>query len=67
MLILRRNVNEQILIGDNILITITDAGQGWAKVGIEAPRDIPVLRSELSAFTPDKEPDRNGAADHRTD
>ncbi len=50
MLVLSRKVGEKILIGTGanaISIIVVDVYQGKVKLGIEAPRDIPVFRSEL--------------------
>jgi len=51
MLILGRNPGQAILIGDNIVITIVSSKNGQVRVGIEAPREIPVLRKELKLLT----------------
>ncbi len=47
MLILNRKVDESIIIGDNIEIKILEIVDGKIKIGIEAPRDIRVLRKEI--------------------
>ncbi|MCI8843074.1 MAG: carbon storage regulator [Oscillospiraceae bacterium] len=47
MLILRRKPGEQLLIGDNIRITVMDVSEGGVRLAIEAPREITILRSEL--------------------
>jgi len=47
MLVLTRKANEQIQIGDNVVITILQVKGQLVRVGIEAPREIRVLRSEL--------------------
>lgn len=47
MLILTRKVGEKILIGENIEITILENNQGNIKIGIEAPKDVKVVRYEL--------------------
>lgn len=47
MLVMKRHVGERILIGDDIIITLTEAGGGWAKIGVEAPRHIAVDREEI--------------------
>ena len=47
MLVLTRKVGEKICIGENIFITVVDIDRGKIRLGIEAPRDIPISREEL--------------------
>jgi len=47
MLVLTRKLNQEIVIGDDIRITIVAVGGDQVKVGITAPRSIPVHRSEV--------------------
>jgi carbon storage regulator len=47
MLVLSRKLGEKIVIGDNITITIVDIDRGKIRLGIEAPRDVPIFRQEL--------------------
>ena len=47
MLVLSRKLGEKIMINDNICITVVDIDQGKIRLGIEAPRDIPIFRKEL--------------------
>jgi carbon storage regulator CsrA len=47
MLVLSRKVNEQILIGEAIKITILRVRGDAIRIGIEAPREVQVRRSEL--------------------
>lgn len=47
MLILTRKVNESILIGEVIRITIVEIQGDKVKLGIEAPRELSVLRDEI--------------------
>ena len=47
MLILRRRAGETLLIGDDIKITVMDVYEGGVRLAIDAPKSIPVLRSEL--------------------
>lgn len=47
MLVLSRNHGESIQIGEDITITVLEAGRKQAKLGINAPKHIPVDRSEI--------------------
>ena len=47
MLILARKSGENILIGDNIVIKIIDISKGMVKLGLDAPKDMLILREEL--------------------
>ncbi|EAJ6838116.1 carbon storage regulator CsrA [Campylobacter coli] len=47
MLILSRKENESIVIGEGIEIKIVQTGKGYAKIGIDAPKSLMILRKEL--------------------
>ena len=47
MLVLTRRKNESIIIGDNITVTICDVRGDRVRLGIAAPKDIPVHRMEV--------------------
>lgn len=49
MLILQRKAGESLRIGDNITISIQAVENGRVRLAIDAPTDIPILRSELIA------------------
>lgn len=50
MLVLSRKTRQQIRIGDDITVTILVVKGQVVRVGIEAPRDVRVLRAELPVF-----------------
>lgn len=47
MLVLTRKLEESIVIGQDITITILSIEKDKVKIGIIAPREIPVVRKEL--------------------
>lgn len=47
MLVLSRKRNESIQIGDDVRITIVDIRGDKVRVGIAAPKEIPVHRQEV--------------------
>jgi len=47
MLILARKVNERIIIGDDIEISVVDIKGDQVKLGINAPRSVKVYRQEV--------------------
>ena len=49
MLILQRKAGESLLIGDGIEITVLSVDSGRVRLAIEAPKSVPILRSELKA------------------
>jgi carbon storage regulator len=53
MLVLSRLEGQVITIGDNIRVTIVEVRGGKVRVGIDAPRDLQVLRAELVEQTPE--------------
>jgi carbon storage regulator len=47
MLVLTRKVGEKIRIGDNVTVTLVRIQGDKVRLGIEAPRDVPVHREEV--------------------
>ena len=47
MLVLARKVDQSIVIGDNIVVKVVSVEGGIVKLGIDAPKDISIMRSEL--------------------
>jgi carbon storage regulator len=47
MLALARRVNESIIINDNIEVTILEIKGDQIKIGVSAPKSVPVYRKEI--------------------
>lgn len=47
MLVLKRSVDERILIGDEIVITLCRTVKGAAYIGVDAPKEVAVDREEI--------------------
>ena len=47
MLIITRKKGESLMIGDDIEITISKIEDGRVKIGIQAPKEVTILRKEL--------------------
>lgn len=50
MLVLSRKEAERIRLGDSIVITVVRIGGDKVRLGIQAPKDMLVLRDELEPF-----------------
>ena len=53
MLVLSRKLNETILIGDNVRVTLLGIEGDKIKIGVDAPRDVKIFREELVEATKD--------------
>lgn len=51
MLVLTRRIGEVLLLSNGVRIVVTDVKPGRVKLGIEAPREVNVMRAELCAET----------------
>jgi carbon storage regulator len=47
MLVLTRKANESIMIGDNIEVSVLSVLGEKVRLGIQAPREVPVFRKEV--------------------
>jgi carbon storage regulator len=47
MLVLSRKTNEKIMIGDDIVITVAEIRGTSVRLGIDAPKHVPIARDEL--------------------
>jgi len=63
MLVLARKLDESIVIGDNIVVKVVSIENGVVKLGIDAPKDVSIMRNELL----EEVKEQNRAAVHVTD
>lgn len=49
MLVLSRKRNESVVINDQIVVTVIEVRGDKVRLGIQAPRDVPIHRSEVMA------------------
>lgn len=47
MLILTRRISESLMIGDQVKVTVLGVKGNQVRIGIEAPKDVPVHREEI--------------------
>ncbi len=47
MLVLSRKLGEKVVIGENVTLTVVKIDGDKVRLGIEAPRDVPIVRTEL--------------------
>jgi carbon storage regulator len=47
MLILTRNAGEKIMLGDDIQVTVLGISGKQVRIGVSAPKDVPVYRQEI--------------------
>lgn len=60
MLILTRKVGEVIMIGEDIVVKVLGVRSGQVKIGIEAPRELPVHRHEIFERIKAEDSSQNG-------
>lgn len=59
MLVLSRKKNESVVINDNITIVVVEIRGDKVRLGIEAPKDVPVHRKEIYDVIQESHPQRN--------
>jgi carbon storage regulator len=47
MLILTRRVNESLMVGDDVTVTVLSVSGNQVRIGVKAPRHVPVHREEI--------------------
>ena len=56
MLVLTRKMMQSVFIGDDICVTVVRLESGQVRLGIEAPREVSVVRAELVPERPTPHP-----------
>ena len=52
MLVLSRKPGQRIMIGDNVTVTVVRIGPNTVRLGIDAPREMNIVREELCGEPP---------------
>jgi len=55
MLVLTRKRGEKLVVGEGVIITITELDRHRVRIGIEAPSDVRILRGELVGLAADRD------------
>jgi carbon storage regulator len=65
MLVLSRKVGERVMVGDKVVVTVVRIGPNAVRLGIEAPKEMNIVRDELcdydGAVVPEAKPREDGA------
>jgi Carbon storage regulator (could also regulate swarming and quorum sensing) len=67
VLVLSRRAGEQILIGDDIVVTVLEVRGEGIKIGIDAPRGLRIQRQEVVAAVSDANVEASRSADLATE
>jgi len=60
MLVLSRELNEDIMIGDNVVIRVLSIEKGRVRLGLTAPANVTIMRGELGAPRTKEKPVKRG-------
>ena len=63
MLVLTRKTNQSIMIGDDIEVSVLAVSRDKIRLGITAPRDVPVFRKEVYLSIKGEQDDEDDASD----
>ena len=66
MLVLSRKEDQSIVIGENITIKIVSLEKGAVKIGIDAPKEMSIIRSELIEDIKQSNKEAAGSVDTQT-
>jgi carbon storage regulator len=55
MMVFKRRKGESFRIGDSVVVTVLQVSPSVVKLGVEAPREIAVVRSEVEALADEED------------
>ena len=67
MLVLTRKTNQSIMIGDEVEVSVLAVSRDKIRLGITAPRDIPVFRKEVYLSIKEEQVSADGGANKRVE
>ncbi len=63
MLVITRKLDEGITIGDNVELTVLEISKDRVKIGINAPKEVKVFRTELKTLRQTNEQSANASGE----
>jgi carbon storage regulator len=67
MLVLTRKTNQSIMIGDDVEVSVLAVSRDKIRLGITAPRDVPVFRKEVYLSIKEEQVSADGGANTRVE
>lgn len=67
MLVLTRKTNQSIMIGDDVEVSVLAVSRDKIRLGITAPREVPVFRKEVYLSIKDEQMAADRGASHRVE
>ena len=67
MLVLTRKTNQSIMIGDDVEVSVLAVSRDKIRLGITAPREIPVFRKEVYLSIKEEQVSADGGANTRVE
>jgi carbon storage regulator len=67
MLVLTRKTNQSIMIGDDVEVSVLAVSRDKIRLGITAPRDVPVFRKEVYLSIKDEQVGAQQSASNRVE
>jgi carbon storage regulator len=67
MLVLTRKTNQSIMIGDDVEVTVLAVSRDKIRLGIAAPKDVPVYRKEVYISIKGESGDADGTSGQITE